>query len=73
MNITGTYTVNPDCTGTFTLQVTFPPPSGGVVVPVDVFFVIDGTGNEFQAIETGAGFVITRIGRKQLLVSDSRR
>ena len=64
LSITGTYTVNPDCTGTFTLQVTFPPSTGVGVVPVDVFFVIDNGGDEFQAIETDAGFVITRIGRR---------
>lgn len=64
LSITGTYTVNPDCTGTFTLQVTFPASTGVGVVPVDVYFVIDNGGNEFQAIETDDGFVITRIGRR---------
>jgi hypothetical protein len=58
LTITGTYAVNPDCTGTFTLQVS---PFG---ITVNVFFVIDNTWNEFQAIETNPGFVITRIGRK---------
>jgi len=56
--ITGTYTVNPDCTGTLTLQVA----PIGITVPV--FIVIDSTGNEFQAIETSPGVVITRIGHK---------
>jgi hypothetical protein len=60
--VTGTYTVNADCTGTMTLQVS---PIG---VTVDVFFVVDnivnGSGNGFQAIETDTGFVITRIGRR---------
>ena len=64
LSITGTYTVNPDCTGTFTLQVTFPPSTGVGVVPVDVFFVIDNGGDGFQAIETDPGLVITRIGRR---------
>lgn len=59
LTITGTYTVNPDCTGTFTLQVS---PFG---VTVNVFFAIDNSATEFQAIETNPGFVITRIGRKQ--------
>ncbi len=58
LTITGTYTVNPDCTGTFTLQVA---PFG---ITVDVLFVIDDGWNEFRAIETDAGFVITRVGRK---------
>jgi hypothetical protein len=35
-----------------------------IAVTVDVFFVIDDGGNGFQAIETDAGFVITRIGRR---------
>ena len=63
LTITGTYTVNSDCTGTFTLMVTFPPSSGVGTVPVPAFFVIDNNGSEFQAIETTTGFVITRIGR----------
>jgi len=58
LTITGTYTVNSDCTGTFTLQVA---PFG---ITVDVLFVIDDGWNEFRAIETDAGFVITRVGRK---------
>jgi hypothetical protein len=56
--ITGTYTVNPDCTGKFTLQVS---PFG---ITVDVLFVIDDGWNEFRALEIDSGFVITRIGRK---------
>jgi len=59
VSITGTYTVNPDCTGTFTLQVS---PIG---ITVHVSFVIDDGANEFQAIETEPGLVITRIGRRQ--------
>ena len=58
VTITGTYTVNPDCTGTFTLKVS------PIDVTVHVFFVIDDGGNGFQAIETDAGLVITRIGRR---------
>ena len=30
----------------------------------NVFFVIDDSGNGFQAIETDSGLVITRVGRK---------
>jgi hypothetical protein len=58
LTITGTYTVNSDCTGTATLQVA---PFGATV---HVYFVIDDTWNEFQAIETEPGFVISRLGRK---------
>ena len=58
LTVTGTYTVNPDCTGTMTLQVS------PIAVTVDVSFVIDDGGNGFQAIETDAGLVITRIGRR---------
>ena len=61
LTVTGTYTVNPDCTGTMTLQVTFP---GVPTFPVDVYFVVDDGGDEFQAIETDPGLVITRIGRR---------
>ena len=58
LTITGTYIVNPDCTGTFTLQVA---PIG---ITVHVFFVIDDRGDGFQAIETDPGLVITRVGRR---------
>ena len=58
VTIKGTYTVNPDCTGTFTLQVS------PIDVTVHVLFVIDDSGNGFQAIETDAGLVITRVGRR---------
>ena len=58
LTITGTYTVNPDCTATAALQVS---PFG---ITVDVLFVVDDAGNEFQAMETDAGLVITRVGRR---------
>jgi len=58
LSIVGTYTLNPDCTGTFTLQVS---PFG---ITVHVLFVIDDGGDGFQAMETDAGLVITRIGRR---------
>jgi hypothetical protein len=61
---TGTYTVNADCTGTFTLQI------ASVGVTQHVFFVIDDSGNEFRAIETDPGFVGTRIGRRQFSAGD---
>jgi hypothetical protein len=58
VTVTGTYTVNPDCTGTMTLQVS------PIDVTVHIFFAIDDGGNGFQAIETDAGLVITRVGRR---------
>lgn len=58
VTVTGTYIVNPDCTGTMTLQVE------PIDVPVHVSFVVDNGGDEFQAIETESGFVITRLGRR---------
>ena len=58
ITVTGTYSVNSDCTGTMTVQVS---PIG---VTVHVFFVIDDNLSEFQAIETDAGLVITRNGKR---------
>ena len=58
VTVVGTYSVNPDCTGTFTVQIA---PIG---VAVDVWFVINDAGNGFQAIETDSGFVITRNARR---------
>lgn len=59
LTITGTYTVNSDCTGTATLQVVSP-----FNATVHVYFVVRDSGNEFQAIETESGFVITRLGQR---------
>lgn len=47
---TGTYTVNPDCTGTYTVE------GGGLTI--DAFFVIDQGGNELQIVITDSGTVI---------------
>ena len=65
--VVGTYTTNRDCTGTFTLQVS---PLG---VTVHVYFVLADSGNEFQAIETDPGLVITHVARAQFAVGDPRR
>jgi hypothetical protein len=62
---TGTYTVNPDCTGSVTLMIDIPP---GLVTHSD--FVIDDNGAEIRAVETDAGSVITVIGRRQFPVGD---
>jgi hypothetical protein len=54
---TGTYKVNPDCTGSYTVA------GGGFTI--DAFFVIDHSGNELQIIITDQGNVIDCVARKQ--------
>src|SRR5437763_331666 len=66
LTVTGTYTVNPDCTGTFIVTVA---PIG---LTLHVFFVIDKNGSELQAIEAEPGLVITRIYRRQFAEGDWR-
>jgi len=51
--------VNPDCTGTYEVQVS----PGGFTA--HAFFVIDEGGNELQIIPTDPGTVVTCIARKQ--------
>jgi hypothetical protein len=71
ITFTGTYLVNPDCTGTMTLQVSIP---GVPAFPLHVYFVLDNTLTEFQAIETDPGLVVSRIARKQFPApGDSRQ
>jgi hypothetical protein len=53
----GTYTVNPDCTGTFILQI-----APGITA--HYFFVIDNNGDEYQAVCQDPVAVITRVGRR---------
>jgi hypothetical protein len=65
--ITGTYTMNPDCTGTMALQVS------PFNITVHVLFVMDQSLNGFQAMETDAGLIITRVGRAQFGIGDWRR
>ena len=59
---TGTYKVNPDCTGTYTIP-------GGTTL----FFVIDDGGNEVKAVCTDPGTVITHIFRRQFPEGDWRQ
>jgi len=68
VTITGKYTLNSDCTGTFTLQVA---PFG---ITNLVYFVLDRGGNGFQSIETnpGGASVVTGVGRRQFPVGDLR-
>jgi hypothetical protein len=63
---TGTYTVKPDCTGTYTVQIS----PGGFAA--HAFFVIDDSGNELQIIVTDPGGVITCVARRQFPVGDWR-
>ena len=55
---TGTYHVNPDCTGTYTVQDSF----GNTF---DAFFVIGDGGNELRIVITDPGTVINCLARKQ--------
>jgi hypothetical protein len=64
---TGTYTVNPDCTGPYEVQIS----PGGFTA--HAFFVIDDGGNELQIIVTDPGTVITCIARKQYPAGHSER
>ena len=56
--LSGTYLVNPDCTGTFSLQI-----APGVTI--NFFFVTDDHGKELQVIQTDEGAIVTSISRKQ--------
>jgi hypothetical protein len=53
----GTYKVNADCTGTYTVT------GGGLTV--DAFFVINDAGNELRIVITDSGNVINCVARKQ--------
>jgi hypothetical protein len=66
LTLTGTYTVNSDCTGNVTAQGMTAPQAGSppISLTLHLFFVIDNNGSEFQGIETDTGFVITRIARR---------
>ena len=63
---TGTYTVKPDCTGTYTVEIS----PGGFAA--HAFFVLDDSGNELQIIVTDPGGVITCTARRQFPVGDWR-
>ena len=54
---TGTYTVNPDCTGSYTVM-------GASGHTFHYFFVIGDNGNELRAISTDPGKVFSGGGRK---------
>jgi hypothetical protein len=60
---TGTYKVNPDCTGTFTVVFS----TGGTTT---VSFVITDSGNEIQGICTDPGTIISHTFRRRFPVGD---
>ena len=62
---TGTYKVNEDCTGTYTVQFSI----GG---STSAFFVITSSWNEIQAICTDPGSVLTHIFKRQFPAGDWR-
>jgi hypothetical protein len=54
----GTYTVNPDCTGTATIDFPGQP-------PLQLSFVLDDHRREIRAVTTNPGLTTTSVGRKQ--------
>jgi hypothetical protein len=67
VTIKGAYSVNPDCTGTLTVQIS---PVG---LTSHAFFVIDDNRAGLRAINTDPGTVVTTIARKQFPTGDSRQ
>ena len=61
----GTYTVNADCTGTYTVQ--------GPGFTVHAFFVIDDDLNGLQIVITDPGTVIVCVARRQFPIGDWRQ
>jgi hypothetical protein len=68
VTITGTYTVNPDCTGSMTLNISSQNPP--VSLTDHISFAIVDSGAGFQAIQTDPGVVVTGTGRKQFPEND---
>ena len=66
LTIAGTYTVNPDCTGSMVVSVS---PLG---ITSHVNFVIDDDGAELRVISTDPGTVETRVYRKQFKGDDQQ-
>jgi len=64
---TGTYTVNPDCTGTYTVQVL---PLG---FTVHFYFVIADSENELVVISADPNTVLAGTARRQFPVGDWRQ
>jgi hypothetical protein len=64
---TATYSVNPDCTGTYTAEAS---PLG---TTAHYFFVILDNGNEFKWICTDPGVVLSGVARKQFAAAGDWR
>jgi len=64
----GTYKVNADCTGTYTVQISAP-----IGITATAYFVIDDGANGLQIITTDAGAVITCVARRQFPAGDWRQ
>ncbi|HVO93510.1 MAG TPA: hypothetical protein VMT22_11750 [Terriglobales bacterium] len=62
---TGTYKVNPDCTGTYTAT------GGGMTIHAS--FVISDNGNQLDIVITDPGTVILCVARRQFPVGDWRQ
>jgi hypothetical protein len=67
VTINGTYSVNPDFTGSMTLNVS----PVGVTVHAD--FVITSNGTEFRGMVTDLGSAVTVVGKKQFRTEESGR
>jgi hypothetical protein len=63
---TGTYNVNADCTGTYTVQ-------NSLGLTIHAFFVIADGGNELHIVITDPGTVISCFARRQFPSSDSEQ
>ncbi|MEO8592585.1 MAG: hypothetical protein ABI759_04615 [Candidatus Solibacter sp.] len=63
----GTYHVNSDCTGTYTVLIS---PLG---ITANAYFVIDNMANEIQILTTDPGVVIVCVARRQFAVGDWRQ
>jgi hypothetical protein len=59
ITLQGTYTVGPDCTGSMTLAVS------PLDITVNLYFVIDGDGEQLRTIHTDPGVVESGIFSKQ--------
>ena len=59
--------MNPNCTGTMTLQIS------PIALTTHLFFVIDQNNGEFQALQTDSGIVVTGIARRQFPIGDWRQ
>lgn len=57
VHLMGTYTVNPDCTGSYTLQLQFGPATSN--------FVIADEGREIEIINATTGRVLSGVARRQ--------